>query len=211
MENIRKVDNWKFLRDKLDFSDPSKFYMVQLQQRKKDDETFPANNRTVKTYFIGSIEEYDALEPEIKRLSDETKSRVYIRLNRRSYEDVALEANKELAQILKDKNFQHLKNLVPSSAGKICSEEDRLWIIDIDADNPVELSVKSTKVINFLVKNFGITHEYAVITLNGLHIITKKFNTLLFSAEFPDIDIHKDNPTLLYFNPDASRSNKSTE
>lgn len=211
MENIRKVDNWKFLRDKLDFSDSSKFYMVQLQQRKKDDETFPANNRTVKTYFIGSIEEYDALEPEIKRLSDETNSRVYIRLNRRSYEDVALEVNKDLAQILKDKNFQHLKNLVPSSAGKVCSEEKRTWIVDLD-----DISNENKEAIMALIDSIepyleDTKIQFKVPTLHGEHLITTPFNVSAFKWEFPDIDVHKDNPTLLYFNPDACRSNKSTE
>ena len=190
------VDNFAYLRNKLNFLDKSMFYMVQLQQRKKDDESFPANNRTVKTYFINSVEDYDRLEPEIKRLSDETGSRVYIRVNRRSYEDVALQVNKELAQILQDGNYQHLKNLVVSAAGKINSEkkQDILWIIDID-DN------STTEVIQWLAMNYDSDMiEYSVPTLHGCHLITHKFDSKAFKEEFPDIDIHKDNPTLLYFN-----------
>lgn len=205
------VDNWKYLRDRLDFSDSSKFYMIQLQQRKKDDASFPANNRTVKTYFISSLEEYLSLENEIKKLSDESKSRVYIRVNRRSFEEVALEVNKDLAQILKDKNFQHLKNLVPSAAGKICSEYDKLWIVDIDADNIEELNEKSAKIINYLMSPEVNAFRYTVPTLNGMHVVTKKFDSKVFSEIFPGVDIHKDNPTLLYFNPDAHRSIQSTD
>ena len=205
------VDNWKYLRDRLDFSDSSKFYMIQLQQRKKDDASFPANNRTVKTYFISSLEEYLSLENEIKKLSDESKSRVYIRVNRRSFEEVALEVNKDLAQILKDKNFQHLKNLVPSAAGKTCSEYDKLWMVDIDADDIEELNEKSAKIINYLMSPEVNAFRYTVPTLNGIHVITKKFNSKAFSEIFPDVDIHKDNPTLLYFNPDAHRSIQGTD
>lgn len=210
-----KVDNWLYLRDKLDFSDSSKFYMIQLQQRKKDDDSFPANNRTVKTYFIGSIDEYDALESEIKKLSDETKSRVYIRLNRRSYEDVALQALRELSQILQDKNYQHLKNLVPSAAGKINSEEraDRLWIIDIDQTYDMSEG-EYVDMINCITKSSPQGDEkikYSVNTLHGSHIITNPFDLREFSSLYPDIDVHKDNPTLLYFNPDASRSDKNAK
>lgn len=205
------VDNWKYLRDKLNFSDSDKFYMIQLQQRKKDDTSFPANNRTVKTYFISSLEEYLSLENEIKKLSDESKSRVYVRLNRRSFEEVALEVNKDLAQILKDKNFQHLKNLVPSAAGKICSEHDKLWIVDVDADSIEELNEKSAKIINYLMSPEVNAFKYTVPTLNGVHVITKKFNSKTFSEVFPGVDIHKDNPTLLYFNPDAHRPIQSTD
>lgn len=205
------VDNWKYLRDRLDFSDSSKFYMIQLQQRKKDDTSFPANNRTVKTYFISSLEEYLSLENEIKKLSDESKSRVYIRVNRRSFEEVALEVNKDLAQILKDKNFQHLKNLVPSAAGKVCSEENKLWIVDVDADNKEELNEKAAKIINYLMAPNVNAFRYTVPTLNGMHVITSKFDSKVFSEVFPDVDIHKDNPTLLYFNPDAHRSISGTD
>ena len=201
------VDNWKYFADKLNFTNPTKFYLVQLQQRKKDDESFSANNRTIKSYFINTREEFLALESEIKKLSDETKSRVYIRLNRRSFEDVALQVNKDLAQMLQDRNFQHLKSLVPSAAGNVCSEkkEDRLWLIDIDDMSYFD------KVIDFL---FGIDpgiFEDTIETLHGVHIITHKFDSKLFKEKFPNIDLHKDNPTLLYFNPDAHRSNKTTE
>lgn len=193
------IDNWKILRDKLDFTDKNKFYFIQLQQRKKDDESFPANNRTVKSYFISSLKEYDALESEIKRLSDETKSRVYIRLNRRSFIDVTIEILKSITKMMEDNNYSHLKNLVPSAAGTICSEKDKTWIIDIDADNPIDLAVKAPKVINYLYENFGNVYKFSVPTLHGVHLITNKFDSKKFSEDFPDIDIHKDNPTLLYF------------
>ena len=201
------VDNFAYLRDKLDFSDKSMFYMIQLQQRKKDDESFPANNRTVKTYFIDSLEDYDRLEPEIKRLSDESGARVYIRLNRRSYEAVALQILKELAQILQDKNFQHLKNIVASAAGKVNSEKEKLWIIDVDSESRVE----SAKIVGEIVKYFNDSGldalkliKFQVRTLNGTHLITTKFDSKSFSDKYPEIDIHKDNPTLLYFNPKSN-------
>ena len=191
------VDNWKYLRDKLDFSNPFMFYMVQLQQRKKDDETFPANNRTVKTFFISTLSDYDTLEPEIKRLSDETGSRVYIRLNRRSFETVSIEILRELAKMLEDKNFQHLKNLVGSSAGRVCSEPDKLWIVDIDEKNE-KLCEDVADTIENVLANSGIVH-YVVPTLHGYHLVTSKFDSKTFSEIYPGIDIHKDNPTLLYF------------
>ena len=197
------VDNFAYLRDKLNFSDKNMFYMVQLQQRKKDDESFPANNRTVKTYFIDSLEDYDRLEPEMKRLSDETGSRVYIRLNRRSYEEVALQVLRELAQILQDKNFQHLKNIVPSAAGKVNSENPKLWIIDVDGKSKIEIAGKVGTIIKYFheLRMLDVI-KFKVHTLNGIHLITNKFDTIAFKEAFPDIDIHKDNPTLLYFKHD---------
>lgn len=206
------VDNFAYLRDKLNFSDENMFYMVQLQQRKKDDESFPANNRTVKTYFINSLEDYDRLEPEMKRLSDETGSRVYIRLNRRSYEGVALQVLRELAQILQDKNFQHLKNIVVSAAGKVNSEPWKNWIIDIDykdwdSQKYGDINKGALKHLELFINSlepFTVESKvkFIVPTLNGCHLITSPFNCQKFGQIYPNIDIHKDNPTLLYFKHD---------
>ena len=33
---MKIVDNWKSIREHLDFSDPDKFYFIELMQRKKD-------------------------------------------------------------------------------------------------------------------------------------------------------------------------------
>ncbi|WP_265091158.1 hypothetical protein, partial [Acinetobacter baumannii] len=40
---------------------------------------------------------------------------------------------------------------------------------------------------------------YAEIpTMNGCHLITKPFNLQKFKEKFPEIDVHKNNPTILY-------------
>ena len=41
---------------------------------------------------------------------------------------------------------------------------------------------------------------YRINTAHGVHLITTPFNTAKFCQRFPDIDVHKNNPTLLYFN-----------
>ena len=35
-------------------------------------------------------------------------------------------------------------------------------------------------------------------TKNGYHLITKRFDVMEFKKQYPDIDIAKKNPTLLY-------------
>ena len=37
-----------------------------------------------------------------------------------------------------------------------------------------------------------------VKTKSGWHLITKPFNIQKFKEKYPDIDVHKNNPTLLY-------------
>jgi hypothetical protein len=39
---------------------------------------------------------------------------------------------------------------------------------------------------------------YKVPTKNGIHLITNPFNLNAFKFGFPNIDVHKNNPTILY-------------
>lgn len=198
------VDNWKYLRDKLDFSDSDKFYFIELMQRKKDDSSFPANNRMVKYYFVYSLEYYDLIESEVKRLSDCTGARVYILLNRRSYKDCLLHLLKDTAQIALDGNYQHFPKLVSSVCGKYNSEPWKNWIVDVD-DNIDESEL--IKVINSLEPHTVESKiKFKVPTLHGFHLITSPFNCQKFSQVYPNIDVHKDNPTLLYFKHDEEFS-----
>jgi hypothetical protein len=41
--------------------------------------------------------------------------------------------------------------------------------------------------------------EAIIPTKNGHHLITKRFNTQTFKEKYPEIDIQKKNPTLLYY------------
>jgi hypothetical protein len=41
--------------------------------------------------------------------------------------------------------------------------------------------------------------EAIIPTKNGHHLITKKFDVMKFKEKYPDLDIQKRNPTLLYY------------
>ena len=41
-----------------------------------------------------------------------------------------------------------------------------------------------------------------ISTLHGVHIITQPFDTRRLKDEYPNLDIHKNNPTVLYV-PDS--------
>jgi hypothetical protein len=199
---MKIIDNWNYLRDKLDFSDPDKFYFIELMQRKKDNSEFPANNRMVKYYFVYSLDYYNRIEDEVKKLSNCTGSRVYILLNRRSYKKCCLNLLADASKMIIDNNFQHFPNLVSSVIGKYSDESNKNWIIDIDNELSKEELIKLHTFIDDLepVSEPNTSKlKFSVPTLHGCHLITSPFNCQKFSQVYPNIDIHKDNPTLLYF------------
>ena len=68
---------------------------------------------------------------------------------------------------------------------------------DIDEDLFQKLLVE---YIEYYCEPFGIIkYQYAVPTVHGIHLITSAFNTQKFGLKFPRIDVHKNNPTLLYY------------
>lgn len=199
---MKTIDNWTNIRKHLDFSDPDKFYFIELMQRKKDDETFKANNRMVKFYCVTSLEYYDAIEDEVKKLSDTTGARAYILVNRRSYEKCCLNILKDTVQLIQDHNYQHFPKLISSVVGRYADEPNKSWIVDLDG-----VSDEREKEIKDFIDSIepyevGSKVKWENPTLHGKHLITKPFNVQKFSQKFPDVDIHKDNPTLLYFRHD---------
>lgn len=206
------VDNWQLIRKYLDFSDPDKFYFIELMQRKKDDPSFPANNRMVKCYFIYSLEYYDRIESEVKKLSDYTGARVYILLNRRSYKKCALNVLADAAKMCIDDNYQHFPKLISSVVGKYADEPFKRWVLDVDYEDWDETKYSAINKGGIRMMEVFIdslephTVESKIIlrvpTLHGVHVITTPFNCQKFSEEYPNIAVQKDNPTLLYFNHD---------
>jgi hypothetical protein len=49
------------------------------------------------------------------------------------------------------------------------------------------------------IQPVGNKIEKVIKTKNGFHLITGKFNVLEFKEKYPDVDIAKKNPTLLYY------------
>jgi hypothetical protein len=93
-------------------------------------------------------------------------------------------------------NEQHnQKGLFDSVVGQIKTKEKR-WIIDIDTKDIQEL--RNIQVTINRCRPEGPKTKYIIPTKNGFHLITDKFDVLEFKKQYPEIDIQKKNPTLLY-------------
>jgi hypothetical protein len=53
-----------------------------------------------------------------------------------------------------------------------------------------------------MCKPEGLKIHRSIPTKNGVHLITDRFDVKTFSEQYPEIDIQKKNPTLLYY-PDS--------
>jgi hypothetical protein len=108
-----------------------------------------------------------------------------------------------LAQRIQDGNTNQ-KGLFDSVVGQIKTQEKR-WIIDVDnvsmdGFNHDPSQIEMREYINELQKEAGKEQGMTFLkTRSGFHIITQPFNVMKFKERYPDVDIQKKNPTLLYY------------
>jgi hypothetical protein len=193
------INNLELIKPLLDFSNPGDFYMLYIFKRKKDQPIEERDNhqsvRTIKSYTVESIDYLEKRFSEIVDLSEMFKARAYIHVQKQNHHDVSLEMMVALAERIRNGNHNQ-KGLFDSVVGQIKTYEKR-WIVDVDTKDNKELL--NVKLAIDSSQPFGKDKIIAEIpTKNGFHLITERFDVMEFSKKFPNIDIQKKNPTLLY-------------
>ena len=193
------LDNINLITPLLNFSEPGDFYMLYVFKRKKDQPIDERDNhqsvRTIKSYTISSIDYLNKRYPEIKELCEMFKARAYIHIQKQNHRDVSLNMMVALAERIQSGNHDQ-RGLFDSVVGQMKTYEKR-WIVDIDnKDENFDREVQ--EFINTQCRPFGMKIEANIPTKNGHHLITTRFDVKTFSDKYPEIDIQKKNPTLLY-------------
>jgi hypothetical protein len=192
------IDNLNIIKPLLNFEKDGDFYMLYVLKRKKDQPEGERDNhqsvRTIKTYCIESIEHLDHRWDEIVQMCEMFKARAYIHVQKQNHMDVSLNMMVALAQRIQDGNTNQ-KGLFDSVVGQIKTQEKR-WVVDIDTkDEIVREDIRA--FINGL-RPAGYKCICEIPTKNGYHLITERFDVLEFKKKYPEIDIQKKNPTILY-------------
>lgn len=191
------INNIELIKPLLNFENEGDFYMLYVLKRKKDQPEGERDNhqsvRTIKTYCIDSIEHLDRRYDEIKQLCEMFKARAYIHVQKQNHNDVSLDMLALLAERIKN-GVKNQKGLFDSVVGQIKTQEKR-WIIDVDEK---EISPIMLAHLEHNCRPFGDKIIVVIPTKNGHHLITERFDVKTFSERYPDIDIQKKNPTLLY-------------
>ncbi len=200
------IDNINVIKTLLNFEKEGDFYMLYVFKRKKDQPEGERDNhqsvRTIKTYCVDSIQYLEKRYDEIKQLCEMFNARAYIHVQKQNHSDVSLDMMMSLAERIKN-GVHNQKGLFDSVVGQIKTNEKR-WVIDIDnvsidSFNHDSYYISMREYINELQlevkKEQGMTF---IKTKSGIHIITQPFNVMKFKEKYPDIDIQKKNPTVLY-------------
>ncbi len=200
-----EINNFQLIKSILTFETPQDCYLIQILQRNKD-----GNSKTKlrKYYLVKSMDQYNNIQKDIINLCNLYNARAYIIPAKKRLERI----NKVYTQTVMNTFINHSESLNGSEYIKACNDSftnyKSVYIIDIDT--------KDTDILNTCMGYLEFSNSYtndnvpveilAVIpTLQGNHILCAPFNTHKYVQDLLmkniRIDIHKNNPTLLYFNP----------
>jgi hypothetical protein len=191
------INNFDLIRPLLTFDTPGSFYFVQIFKRRKDNPGMKKDMIVLDNLFLHSADKYNESFDRIATLCHAENARAYIRLNVRNTKKVAMQMLKLTTELIISENYKPLKGVYTSACGDCDSSEDKTWIVDLDTKDKcyVESVIALIGTLPPLDKEKLVAQ---IPSKNGYHLITRPFHLQRFRAIFPSIDVHKDNPTLLY-------------
>jgi hypothetical protein len=198
------INNFENIKPLLNFDNSDLFYYIQIISRKKDNSNLIKNSEIIKIFYIHSLKDFEFFKDKIIYISKINNARAYINLNRRNNKKIALQMLKKLADMISC-NCYNIKNIYSSILGKFNAEPNKVWIIDIDyLQYDKSLGYFRTYFWNNqdhknLLEELKENYLQKIETLNGLHYLVKPFDLRKFKIKYPTFTIHKDNPTLLFY------------
>ncbi len=188
------IDNFDQIKRLLSWGSEDEFYFCQVLKRKKENKELGSNSHVVKTYYLKSLEDLDKDMGEMVCLAEYHNARVCINLNKRSFERTSYHTLQKITDQIMNRDFKQVRKAYNSVCG-MYAQGDKTWVVDIDGTGR-----ESNEVLKFIdtLQPEGNKLITILPTKNGLHLITKPFNLKGFHEKYPHIDVHKNNPTILY-------------
>ncbi len=197
------IDNFNAVAPWFDnLSDQGDFFFVQVMQRNKEKNNASSSGYVIKDYHFFDKETFLSKKEEITTLCKAFNARAYFWINPRNCKEVQYEIIREALEAIELGTHKLFKCVSRALGRKRCNKYKSKWILDFDTkdwsliNKYLDLVRKCRPNVNKIL--------YYVPTVNGIHVITlgfdlEQFKQELAIAKLDNIDIHKDNPTILYY------------
>lgn len=197
------IDNFNAVAPWVDnLSDQGDFFFVQVMQRNKEKNNVGSSGYVIKDYHFFDKETFLSKKEEITTLCKAFNARAYFWINPRNCKEVQYEIIREALEAIELGTHKLFKCVSRALGRKRCNKYKSKWILDFDTkdwsliNKYLDLVRKCRPNVNKIL--------YYVPTVNGIHVITlgfdlEQFKQELAIAKLDNIDIHKDNPTILYY------------
>lgn len=204
-----KVDNFDLFSQALLFREDLRpdlaldvFYMVQIMTRTKDTGEKPKH---IHTLFVESREYLMSHKDMIVKLCEAFNARAYINVNPSSYKKCVLESFTELAMMVENERYRGILSLPETMAGAYTNplgKEHKKWVVDLD---DLRTEEELQPFIDFIMNEYNeskreTSGEIIVVpTVSGSHLLVTPFDKRRFKDRWPNILIHENSPSLLYY------------
>lgn len=200
------IDNFDLIKSLFYFNEANNlFFQLEIIRRGKDHPDLPVASRTIMTYYVQSAEHLEKIKNEVISLCEIYGARAYINVTTKRFEDLSKLALFKLSERIYNGDYKKIYKIFNSAARELKGLNSR-FLIDIDDH------CSKHEVLDWLDHYFETSSDnryylfVEVPTKNGLHLITNPFNLNAFKFSFPNIDVHKNNPTILYIPNDIHNS-----
>jgi len=200
------INNFDLIRPLLDFSDSDTYYFLEILKRRKDNPGLAKDMVVIDDLFIYNLAHFDAIMDSIIQTCDTNNARAYFRINKRSAKKTAFQMLKRVTDIIMSEDYKAVRFAFSSVSGEFHGDDDKKWIVDIDwkdfEGRKAFLGVMHQRIKDLQEETGREPMMEMIPTKNGYHLITRPFNIQRMTQFLADnkakVDIHKDNPTILY-------------
>ena len=200
MKEINNFDKLRqFLAEETTFAADNKKSIIWIWVVMRAKDNAEHKERTIKSYHIQSLDDFDYKKDEIIELCKRYHCRAYICINPKPVLNVLFSLQSIVMENIKNEvnggSSMLLKGMLDSAVMKSGSNGNKFWIIDVDSEDAEE----QTSIFN-KVDNAQSGHEHNIIeqvkTVHGVHFITHPFDTRVL--ESTGVEAKKEGLTLVY-------------
>ena len=199
------VDNFDLIKSNLKFHNEKSFYFIQILKRKKENPELKGYSRPIESFYIFDEEQFERFKPHIIEKCEQNRARAYIKMNTLDAEKVGLMAIRVLSEEIGNRDWKSLSSNFNVACGQSGSQAEttKLYLVDIDND----LGYNKDEIREYISKLHPLAENdepldkvvMEVPTKNGIHFLTRGFEMNKFKQVYPNVDVHKEGITLLYF------------
>ena len=200
MKEINNFDKLRqFLAEETTFAADNKKSIIWIWVVMRAKDNAEHKERTIKSYHIQSLDDFDYKKDEIIELCKRYHCRAYICINPKPVLNVLFSLQSIVMENIKNEvnggSSMLLKGMLDSAVMKSGSNGNKFWVIDVDSEDVEEQSIIFNKV-----DNAQSGHDHNIIeqvkTVHGVHFITHPFDTRVL--ESTGVEAKKEGLTLLY-------------
>lgn len=197
------INNFELIKDNMDFLNDQSFYFIQVFKRKKENPEMDYYSLLIESYYIFSKDQFERVMPHIIEKCEMNRARAYVKMNCLDAESVMLEQISIITQEIRKGNWKHMAKSLNSACG-MCGKQDgneKYYLVDLDNIKVGSNEMNDIKSFINGLEPFNVTDKIKmeVPTKNGCHLVTTGFNMQKFKQTYPNVDIHSDGITLLYY------------